>query len=71
MIAHHNTCQADAQCRTATTRAYSEMIASGARDPHAFNAAVRVFQFHHPDARARDAQYIVADWLDPESLARP
>ena len=60
-------CTDDATCRMAATRAYAELRENGVGDQHAFGAAVRVFQYHHPEAAKRDATYIVADWLDPEA----
>jgi hypothetical protein len=66
-ISEYADCLVDAPCRVATTRAYEGLKNSGVQDPRAFGAAVRVFQHHHPEAPARDAHFIVADWLDPEA----
>ena len=60
-------CVQDAPCRMAATRAYHELRDHGIDDRHAFGAAVRVFQHHHPEAGERDARFVVADWLDPEA----
>jgi hypothetical protein len=66
-ISEYTDCLVDAPCRAAATRAYDELKSHGVKDPRAFGAAVRVFQHHHPEAPARDAHFIVADWLDPEA----
>ena len=44
-------------------RAYSGMIASGAPDSVAMEAAERVFRYHHPESSERHARDTVETWL--------
>ena len=60
-------CGESGACRMAATRAYEELRSHGVRDRDAFNAAVRVFRHHHPNAPFREANFTVADWLAPEA----
>ena len=50
-------------CRTAVTRAYREMRACGVPDPHCLDAAVAVYQWHHPEAETVSAAAIVGSWV--------
>ncbi len=54
-------------CREAATRAYSALRESGVVDPRAFEAAVTVYRYHHPDTQPHDARYVVAEWLAPDA----
>jgi hypothetical protein len=54
-------------CREAATRAYAALRASGIIDPRAFEAAVTVFRYHHPEAQPLHARHIVAEWLAPDA----
>jgi hypothetical protein len=49
-------------CRDAVERAYDEMRASGAPDPHALDAALVIYRFHHPDIPMDEARTEVSRW---------
>ena len=51
------------RCRIAVERAFAGMIASGAPDSVAKEAAERVFRYHHPDCSERHARDTVETWL--------
>lgn len=55
-------------CRTAVTRAYREMRACGVPDPHCLDAALAVYQWHHPEAQAASAAAIVGSWVLGQAL---
>lgn len=61
------TCNENSACRKAAVRAYEELRDRGIIDAEAFDAAVRVFQHHHPAELPRQARYIVADWIAPDA----
>ena len=50
-------------CRPAVRRAYSELRQCGQPERYAFEAAVAVFRYHHPAARPRQAELVVAEWV--------
>ena len=50
-------------CRTAVERAYAGMVASGAPDSVAREAATRVFRYHHPNSSDSHARDTVETWL--------
>ena len=52
------------QCRTAVLRAYQELRGLGQREDRAYEAAVQVFRYYHPDRQRVEAYELVADWLD-------
>ena len=57
----------DCACRAAVERVYREFIRHGDDDCQAFESAVRVYRFHHPEASLRNARYAVAEWVaEPE-----
>jgi hypothetical protein len=60
-------CSSGDACRTAALRAYRELRDRGLIDPDAFEAAVRVFQYHHPSMLRGDAKLVVADWIAPDA----
>jgi hypothetical protein len=60
-------CGEGSACRQAAVRAYEALRASGVIDPHAFDAAVTVFRYHHPDALPLQARHIVAEWIAPDA----
>ena len=62
-----NDCSETSACRQAAVRAYEELRNNGVIDQDAFNAAVRVFQHHHPAELPRQARFIVADWIAPDA----
>ena len=49
-------------CRTAVERAFDEMRERGVPDLHAFEAALFLYRFHHPDIPAHDARTEVSWW---------
>jgi hypothetical protein len=51
------------RCRAAVERAFSGMIAGGAPDSVAMEAAARVFHYHHPECSQRHAWDTVETWL--------
>lgn len=58
------------RCQTAALRTYRDLRASGAGDPAAFSAAVRVFRLHHPEFSGRAALDMVAGWIDDQVTAQ-
>lgn len=60
-------CGEGSACRQATLRAYASLKASGVIDPHAFDAAVTVFRYHHPESQPLQARHIVAEWIAPDA----
>ena len=52
------------QCRDAVLRAYEKLTEAGQRDDRAYDAAVQVFRYYHPDRPKVQAYEVVADWLD-------
>lgn len=55
-------------CRSAVTRAYREMQASGAPDSHCLDAALTVYRWHHPEASPPKAEDIVSTWIGQVTL---
>lgn len=53
----------DCRCRNAVERAFAGMMASGAPDSVAREAATRVFRYHHPECSDRHARDTVETWL--------
>ncbi len=49
-------------CRAAVERAFDEMRAGGVPDRHAFEAALFIHRFHHPDVPLPDAYTEVFRW---------
>ena len=50
-------------CRSAVERAFAGMIASGAPNRVAMEAAARVFRYYHPKCSTQYAQDTVEAWL--------
>jgi hypothetical protein len=50
-------------CRSAVTRAYRELKSRGEPDPYCMDAAVAVYQWHHPEALTLSATAIVGMWV--------
>lgn len=57
-------------CIGAVQRSYSEMCASGAPESIAFDAALTVFRWHHPEVPATDAVTLVRGWIPTPVTAR-
>ena len=52
------------QCKHAALRAYRELRACGRTEKAAFDAAVAVYLYHHPETAPIASGHIVAGWLD-------
>lgn len=52
------------QCHDATIRTYNEMTNAGQREDRAYDAAVKVFRYYHPDSSRVESYQVVADWLE-------
>jgi hypothetical protein len=55
-------CEGDC-CSIAVKRAYSEMRGSGAADAAAYDAALAVFGWYHPEVANQQAHSIVSQWI--------
>ncbi len=51
------------RCRAAVTRAYRTLCASGEAESVAFEAAMRVYTFHHPETAPGAAAGLVERWV--------
>lgn len=60
----NNICSGDC-CISAVQRSYREMCASGAPETVAFEAALTVFKWHHPEVAAASAATLVRGWVHP------
>lgn len=56
------------RCRMAVVRAYAGMIDASEPETTAREAALRVFQWHHPDVEPAKRVVVVAHWLDRKTL---
>ena len=56
-------CMETAACRIAVTRAYDRLISSGAEDRVAFQAAGKVYAWHHPEVPTSRVPYVISEWL--------
>jgi len=56
-------CERGDACRAAVRRAYAEMRSKGEPDRYAFEAAVTIYRWHHPEVPGPVAQDIVTDWV--------
>ena len=54
------------RCRTAATRAYRELRQRGVPDRPAFEAAVTLYRYHHPETARGEAKWLVAEWITEE-----
>jgi hypothetical protein len=55
-------------CMSAVKRAYHEMQARGRPDTFAFDAAMAVFNWYHPEVVGMRAENIVANWVREGAL---
>ncbi|HYD98634.1 MAG TPA: hypothetical protein VEH84_04570 [Alphaproteobacteria bacterium] len=53
----------DCRCRRAVTRAFRELRGCGQPDRTAYDAALAVFRWHHPEASVSEARETVAAWV--------
>ncbi|MFX4222965.1 MAG: hypothetical protein ACMVO3_19555 [Thalassobaculum sp.] len=56
-------CSPSAACHQAVTRTYTSMRESGADERVAFEAAQKVYSWHHPEVPRTQVPYVIADWL--------
>ena len=52
------------QCCAAALRTYRELAEAGQREDRAYDAAVQVFRYSHPECHRVEAYQIVGNWLD-------
>jgi len=52
------------RCRDAVTRAYRTLCEAGQAESRAYEAAVRIYRFHHPEAAPGAAAGVVERWID-------
>ena len=50
-------------CRPAVQRAYTELRGKGQPDRYAFEAALTVYHYYHPETPSGEAVEIVSDWV--------
>ena len=50
-------------CYKAVTNAYRQLKNRGLSDDVCFDSAIKVFRHYHPELPARQAPYVVADWV--------
>lgn len=50
-------------CRPAVMRAYSELREVGQPDRYAFEAALTVYRFYHPETPPDQAELVVSGWV--------
>lgn len=50
-------------CREAVQRCYNGLCRCGQPERYAFEAAIRVYRYHHPDCPEAQAETIVSHWL--------
>ncbi len=58
----NNICSGDC-CIGAVERSYHEMCVSGVPESVAFDAALTVFKWHHPEVSADNATMLVRGWV--------
>lgn len=56
-------CSPSAACHQAVTRTYAQMRENGAEERVAFEAAQKVYAWHHPEVPRDRVPYVIADWL--------
>lgn len=56
------------QCRDATLRTYQELRKLGQSEVRAYDAAVHVFRYFHPEEPRVEAYQTVADWLEGQEI---
>lgn len=57
---------AECRCRKAVLSAYEGMLRSERSRQQAFEVAVRVYRYHHPEQPRPAAREIVSGWLMPD-----
>ncbi|OYQ35208.1 hypothetical protein CHU95_08215 [Niveispirillum lacus] len=55
-------------CRSAVTRAYRDLRSRGVPDAYCLDAALAVYQWHHPEAEGDTAAAIVGSWVTTGTL---
>jgi len=56
-------CSPSAACHQAVTRTYAKLRENGADEKVAFDAALTVYAWHHPEVPRSQVPYVIADWL--------
>lgn len=56
-------CSPSAACHQAVTRTYAQMRDNGSDEKVAFEAAQKVYSWHHPEVPRDMVPYVIADWL--------
>jgi hypothetical protein len=56
-------CEQGDACQQAVQRAYGEMRSRGQPDRYAFDAALRIYQWHHPGVPCSLAREVVSRWV--------
>ncbi len=64
--AANNICSGDC-CISAVRRSYSEMCAAGQPETVAFETALAVFNWHHPEVQPASASALVRGWVESTS----
>lgn len=57
-------------CRRAALRAYTELRAHGQGETAAFDAAVAVYRFYHPETPTLDSVDLVDGWIEESAAER-
>ncbi|MGB4100843.1 MAG: hypothetical protein WBK91_02915 [Alphaproteobacteria bacterium] len=61
----NNICVGDC-CISAVRRAYTGMIDCGQPEPAAYDAALTVFSWHHPEIAPYEAETLVRGWVSEQ-----
>ncbi len=59
------------KCKKASLRAYRELRQCGRTAPAAFDAAVAVHRYHHPETAPRESGRIVSGWIEEWEATEP
>lgn len=54
------------KCKPAALKAYNGMLSSGAAEKEAFDAAYRIYRYHHPLDTKEDSHLTVERWIYTE-----
>lgn len=54
----------ECMCRAAVKRAYRELRELDETDASAFDAATKVYRWHHPEIPRLQARFTIAEWLE-------
>lgn len=59
------------KCKKASLRAYQELRDRDRGDRAAFDAAVAVYRYHHPETPPRESDRIVSGWIEERDATEP